>query len=230
MCQATIYNGRDTSDKGSWRHMHHFCDCVRFTNRAYSSLGNWMDMRYNLKIAIGGCDYVLDRASPDFHMIPEIRLQKGKALKLYRQEGKAITEFMEAIKGNPQLAQAYVELADIQKNNKKRQEALKTVTQGLRHVPDSKPLQRRYTELGGKLPYPEPVVQKPVSVPEEAVVDSPQPSTGESQVSTPSATDPGLEAADKPPAETTASPTPSPKIGSPTNPWCRFCPDPVDKQ
>lgn len=234
MCQTQIYDGRDTSDRDSWQHMHHYCDCIRFTNRAYSALGNWSDMKFNLETAIGGCDYVLARVPADFYMRPEIHLQKGKALRLYRQETKAVAEFMNAIKGNPTLAQAYVELADIQAKNKIPQEALKTVSEGLRHAPDSKPLKRRYTELGGKLPYPAPVANLP-SPPsaEEASAQSKSPSTGPQVLTTPPpAIAPEATTPEKPtekPVDSSPSTSETPKIGSPTNPWCRFCPDPVAK-
>ncbi len=212
MCQAMVYSGRDQSEHENWMHMHHFCDCIRFTNRAYSSLGNWNDMRYNLQVAIGGCDYVFQHAKPGFYMLPEVHLQKGKALKLYRQEGKALIEFMDAIRGNPKLAPAYLELADIQVRSKKPQEALRTVTEGLRHIPDSKPLKRRYSELGGKLPYPTPVIA------------APPPATPAAETAAPTPTSPA-ETTAPPPVTTTPSPIIEPKIGSPKNPYCRFCPD-----
>ena len=222
LCQAVIYNGRDQSERESWMHMHHFCDCIRFTNRAYSSLGNWNDMRYNLQVAVGGCDYVFQHAKPGFYMLPEVHLQKGKALRLYRQEGKALTEFLAAIRGNPKLPAAYMELADLQVRSKKPQEALKTVTDGLRHNPDSKPLKRRYTELGGKLPYPTPVVATPDPVkPSEAAAPAPASPTDTPvapSVSSPSATP-------SPPPSTSAPESLEPKIGSPKNPYCRFCAD-----
>lgn len=219
MCQAQSYN-RDTSDRANWQHMHHYCDCLRFTNRAHSALGNWYEMRYNLEIGIGGCDYVLNHTSPDFYMRPEVHLQKGKALRLYRQEGKAIAELMKAIEGDPALAQAYVELADIQAKNKKSQEALKTVTEGLRHAPESKPLKRRYTELGGKLPYPAAVVEKTVAAEEPKPEAKP-------------AVAPAAEAPTGQAAETVGETAPAgsaprvepARIGSPRNPYCRFCPD-----
>lgn len=214
MCQALIYDGHDTSDRRNWMHMHHFCDCMRFTNRAYSAIGNWNAVHGNLQAALDGCDYVLRNTTPDFYMRPEVHLQKGKALRLDRQENKAIGEFMEAIRGNPGLAQAYVELADIQARNKKSGEALKTVTEGLRHAPDSTPLKRRYAELGGKLPYPAPIATAPVEPP----VAKP----GEAAASTPVApVEPTADA----PATPSAEPVAPTKIGSPQNPYCRFCPD-----
>jgi len=218
MCQAMVYSGRDMSDRDNWMHMHHYCDCIRFTNRAYSALGDWNDMRYNLQIAIGGCDYVFKHAKPNFYMRPEIHLQKGKALKLFRQEGKALIEFIEAMRGNPKLPAAYMELADLQVRSKKTQEALKTVTEGLRHNPDSKPLKRRYTELGGKLPYPTPVFATPAPVPPPSETATPAPTSPAETTTTPTVTTESLPVP--------SAPTPiEPKIGSPKNPYCRFCPD-----
>jgi hypothetical protein len=133
---------------------------------------------------------------------------------------------MEAIKGNPELAGAYVELADIQASNKKPQDALKTVTEGLGHAPDSKPLKRRYAELGGKLPYPEPVVKK--SSPAADASPAPQQALAEAAPSSPAAVEanqPAL-AADKPVRAPAAPAQIEPaKIGSPKNPYGRICPD-----
>jgi tetratricopeptide (TPR) repeat protein len=217
MCQSMVYNRRDPSDIGNWMHMHHYCDCIRFTNRAYSLLGNPNLMRESLEVAVGGCDYVLSHTQPDFYMRSEVHLQKGKALSLLRQEGKAINEFMEAIKGNPKLPQAYVELADIQARNKKPDEALKTVTEGLRHNPGTKSLQRRYTELGGKLPYPAQIEPPPVETRaakvDETAAPIPVVSPDDSSAVTPATMTPAAE------------PVASPLIGAPKNPYCRFCPD-----
>ena len=147
-------------------------------------------------------------------MRPEVHLQKGKALKLLGQEAKAINEFTEAIKGNPKLVQAYVELADIQARNKKPGESLKTVTEGLRHNPGTKSLQRRYTALGGKLPYPAPIESPSI---EAKAADNPD----ETAAPIPVESSAGTSAAVTPATE----PVDTPKIGSPKNPYCRFCPD-----
>lgn len=228
MCQAAVFD-RDTSDRVNWAHMHHYCECIRFTNRAYSALSR-NEMKRNLETGIRGCVATLKYTSPDFYMRPEVHLQMGVAYRLYPLEGKAIAEFMEAIKGNPKLAQAYVELADIQAKNKKSQEALKTVTEGLRHAPDSKPLKRRYAELGGKLPYPEPAVKKssPAADADAAATTSqalPEPQASPSPAATiPPEASVSTKAEEKPAEPATTPPAPA-KIGSPNNPHCRFCPE-----
>jgi len=232
MCQALIYNGRDTSDRENWQHMHHFCDCMRFTDRAYASLGRPYEVRYNLEIGIGGCDYVLSHTKPDFYMRPEVHVQKGKALILAKKDSEAVKEFLLAIKGNPSLAKAYSELGRVQARLGIKQEALKTVTEGLRFVPDSRALQRMYTELGGKLPYPEPLVKKTEPTPAvdtttkvETPLAAPQVDVSGTTTdnSTPAATTPTAPA--EKPADAAAPLPAPPKIGSPSNPYCRFCTD-----
>jgi tetratricopeptide (TPR) repeat protein len=217
MCKVMVYDRSDPADHRNWMHMHHYCDCLRFINRAYSAIGDWKAVHGNIQRALGTCDYVLEHTTPDFYMRAEVHLQKGKALRLDRQENRAVGEFLEAIKGNPGLDQAYAELADIQAHNKKRGEALKTVTEGLRHVPGSKPLKRRYTELGGKLPYPAPIATTAVA-PQAAKPDDSAASAASASAA------PATSTADTQPA-LAAEPAVPPKIGSPTNPYCRFCPD-----
>jgi hypothetical protein len=234
MCQAMIYNGRDTSDRGNWMHMHHFCDCIRFTNRAFAAMNRPSDMKYNLQVGIGGCNYVLGHTTPNFYMRPEVHLQKGKAVLLGKQDAQAASEFLEAIHGNPNLAQAYVELSNLMARIGKKSEALKWVIDGLRHVPENKSLQRRYTDLGGKLPYPEPVkTEQPASASPVAPPQASATSTGEaSDQKSPVVEQKGSELPPAVGTPPTAQPTPpaSPDtsskapIGSPSNPWCRFCP------
>ena len=215
MCKVMVYDRSDPADHGNWMHMHHYCDCLRFINRAYSAVGDQKAVHGNIQRALSSCDYVLRNTTPDFYMRAEVHLQKGKALRLDRQESMAISEFMEAIKGNPGLDQAYAELADIQARNKKSGEALKTVTEGLRHVPGSKPLKRRYAELGGKLPYPEPIAAAPAAAP----------AAKPDEAASPSPASPAESAAGAPAEAPAAAPAAQPKIGSPGNPYCRFCPN-----
>jgi hypothetical protein len=91
-------------------------------------------------------------------------------------------------------------------------------------------LQRLYKERGGKLPYPEPLAraaEAPVA-PAQAIREG-ETAEGEKPQDAvqlaPASPAPeaagggGGRAEDQAPA--------TPKIGSPTNPWCRFCPDPA---
>jgi len=212
MCQALIYEGRDTSDRKNWMHMHHFCDCIRFTNRAFATLSNPAAFSFNLQEAIQGCDYVLRATTPDFSMLPEVHMQKGKVLRLQKQDAKAAAEFREAIRGNPNFVLAYVALADLEAGRGGNTKgALQIVTEGLRRVPESKSLQRRYTEFGGKLPYPDPIVAKGTSPP-------PQPEAPGGQAKSAGTTVAPAGTPEKPKAETPTEPPSPSKTGSIINP------------
>ena len=231
MCQAVIYDGRDTSDRENWGHMHHFCDCVRFTNRAITKTGYARD--YEISRGVGGCDYVLSHAKPDFYMRGEIHLQKGKALNLQGKRALASTEFLKALSVNPDLIAAYVALGDHYARVGVRKEALNFVIEGLKRAPNSRVLQRRYTELGGTLPYPEPLTRTlpaPVSSSEQVLPPADaEPSAKNIQLpedkKVDSATSNNAPGTDSP---ASASPTPTSEAptGTPSSPWCRFCPPP----
>lgn len=223
-----IYARRD-SDRDNWQHMHHYCDCVRFTDRALATMGNKYDFKYNLQIAIGGCDYVLSHTTPDFNMRPEVLVTKGKALRLFNKDAEAAVAFTTALQMNPNYAPAYYNLAALYDRQGNKKMALEVVTNGLKRVSGSKALQRRYVELGGKLPYP-----APEQVPEAAEARSdqalPEGPSLSSQADTPA--DTKTETNSSTSADMAAQPPPpsSPTIGSPANPWCRFCPPPELQQ
>jgi tetratricopeptide (TPR) repeat protein len=223
MCKALIYDRHDTSDTQNWGHMHHFCDCVRFTNRAMGNIGN--DRNFEITRAIDGCDYVLSHTQPDFIMRGEVHLQKGKAFSLQGKDPLAAAEFIKALAINPKLVGGYNTLADLYVRTGKRREALNSVSEGLKHIPGSKSLQRRYTELGGKLPYPEPLEQAPPEKP--ALSDEPS-ATAPITPSSEQTPTPGNNSPEKPspdePSPNTSVPGAEKAIGNPANPWCRFCP------
>lgn len=105
MCKALIH--------GKFDGALHYCECIRFYNRAWMAINNPADKKYFLKNAIDGCNYVLKHNPPDSYILPEVHLQKGRALSLAGRNQEAMAEFLAAIKGNPRLTLAYVKLADL---------------------------------------------------------------------------------------------------------------------
>lgn len=205
---------RDSMGSG-FIHIHHYCAGLNFVNRARGMGSSNKDRQGTLEAALRNFDYMLTNAPADFSLRPEILMNRGIALSMMKRTGEAVGDLMKAIEADPKEPRAYMTLADLYSQQKNRTKALETVTEGLRHNPDTKSLQRRYTELGGKLPYPAPVEPVPVAV----QADTDAASTAEP------GSKPPVESSDSappPPAETPAAP---PKIGSPTNPYCRFCPD-----
>ncbi|MHB8760548.1 MAG: tetratricopeptide repeat protein [Thiobacillus sp.] len=206
-----------TSMGSDFVHLHHYCAGINFINRARASVS--AARKDMLVAAVREFDYVLDHVSSGFHLRSEILMNRGVALSLLKRDGEAIGNLLEAIKLDPRQPRAYSALADLYgKQNPGK--ALEAVSEGLRHNPDAKALQRRYTELGGKLPYPAAIVAPaPVAPSEEAAGAA-------AEKAAPAADSAAAIAPAAAPAPAPAQDAPAPaKIGSPTNPYCRFCPD-----
>lgn len=221
MCSAYMYGGQDkgfkmkTEGADDWGHMHHYCDCVRYRYRALRAISDKYTYKYNLGIAIGGCDYVLEKASKTFYMRPRILVDKGRAQRMLGNSGQAARSFQEAIQFNPHEVNAYLELAETHQNSGQNREALEALMQGLRNNPEAKILQRRYRELGGKEAFPE-VPAKPAE---------PQPKAVEPEQVTPSETTVPPEAEPKKEELPVAEQLPGDKktTEAPLE-GCRFCP------
>ncbi len=199
----------------NFQDIHHYCFGVNYVNRSWRA-GTTTERMYDLQLAVGDFTYVVKAEKPDFN--PEIRAEvysgRGEAYQLMGKPGEALSDFNRALAINPKMLRAYLQLADLQVSGKATTSALDTITQGLRHIPDSKTLQRRYLELGGKKPFPKPYVMK-ADEPE-----SPQ------QVEPPSTAAQGVPDVPATSSDNQNKPTPAiaPSIGTPSNPYCRFCP------
>jgi len=233
-CQAKLDGPHHPDLVARWKDMplfismHHYCIGLNFLNRAYGSVG--YEQRSNSAFARDSFTYCI-RNWPETHpLMPEIYLNLGKAMQLGGSAVEGVKYYYKALSLNPRLRDAYLELADFYAFNNQRVEGLKVVTEGLHYLPGEKVLQRRYIELGGKQPYPKPLEQPTAKgedgtnhkqVDDKSVQDS---SVTEKKGSTsPDETAPEVlpsGAEDSTPPEQDVQP----KIGSKTNPWCRFCP------
>lgn len=195
-------------------HIHHYCAGLNFVNRSYSMASTKSRMEM-LNAAVRNFDYILTHTQPSFYLRPDALMNRGIALSMMQNQGEAIGSLHKAIEMNPRLPRAYMTLADLYDKIKDRGKALETISDGLRHNPDTKSLQRRYTELGGKLPYPEPI--RPEQAPDTQAIT---PTDAASSAVTATPTEP-----DKSEPVATPASAEQPKIGSPNNPYCRFCTD-----
>lgn len=189
---------------------YHYCAGLNFVNR-YWAASNPRQRSHYLQRADANFSYIVKALKPDFTMGAELFTNRGEVYMLMGRKADAIKDFRRATSIDPAFARAYLQLADVLAGNKDRTHALEAVSEGLRHVPKSTALQRRYLELGGKEPFPAPVVDK--DVPAAAANPAPEPAEA-----APAAV----------PAETALQPAvpneAAPAIGTPKNPYCRFCP------
>lgn len=199
----------------NWNDLHHYCAGLNYVNR-YWRASDKRDKGFYLQRAMGGFDYLVKAQKPDFALRAEMYANRGEVFKLMGKPGEAAKDFNQALSIDPRMVRPYLQLADLYVAGKSPNRALETVTEGLRHVPDSTALQRRYLELGGQKPFPDPVVTK---------ADEPVPAQPEAPASEPGGLAQPVEAdavesKPEPNAQTDASPA----IGTPKNPYCRFCP------
>lgn len=218
-CQAKFNLPRGTPEWNAWRDrigenfndIHHYCAGLNYMNRYWAARSK-QDRGYYLQRAISNFDYMAKAEKPGFLLRAELYSNRGEVFRLMGRPGEAVKELNQALAADPRNVKTYLQLADLQVAGKAPARALETVSEGLRYVPDSTALQRRYLELGGQKPFPDPVVAKaakPVAASSGADEATAQP----------------VEAAGAEATSDTAAPIQSPPpIGTPNNPYCRFCP------
>jgi tetratricopeptide (TPR) repeat protein len=217
-CHARLDSPQGSPEWNAWRDrigqnfidIHHYCFALTAVNR-YWGARTKQDRGFLMQRALNNFDYIINAAKPDFVLRADVYSDRGNLYKLMGKPGEAARDFNQALTINPRLVKPYLLLADLHVAGKSPKRALESVTEGLRHVPDSTALQRRYLELGGKKPFPEPIVAKvaePVPAQPEVAADPVEAAAVESKQ------EPG------PAPQTEAAPA----IGTSKNPYCRFCP------
>jgi tetratricopeptide (TPR) repeat protein len=219
--QSAAFKSWQSTMGAGFLHIHHYCFGLNFMNRARGMSSSNKEREGTLQAAITNFNYVLRNTQPDFYMRPEVLMNRGITLSMQHNDGAAVGDLLKAIEMDPGLSRAYMALADLYVKQKNRSKALDTVTTGLRHSPETKSLQRRYTELGGHLPYPEPI--QPAVV--ESATEKPEPSSVPADAIQDGSEPPATSLATAPAEVPAGEPVTEPKIGSPNNPYCRFCPD-----
>lgn len=237
-CKAKMKSGPNSPEYKMWAqnlgsdfsHTHHYCAGLNFLNRSYRAISS-QDKLFNLQNAVNNFDYMVTHAAPTYSLMPDIYLNRGMTYFSMNQDAKAVNDLNKALEINPKTTRAYIVLADYYIRTKRQKEALQILTEGLRHNPEARGLQQRYDKLGGKKPYPEPYAATETAP--EAKADNNKPIEATSPI--PGTPAPAQQASEKvdskkvsgSPAESGANKTtapPPPAIGSPTNPYCRFCP------
>ena len=215
-CVARMKMPQNSAEARAWRaqigvnflDIHHYCAGLNFINR-YWAARTTRERNYYLQRADANFSYVVSAIKPDFTMGAELFTSRGEVYKFMRKTGDAIKDLRQAISIDPKFVKAYLQLADVYVGIKDRSGALDAISDGLRHAPESTALQRRYLELGGKDPFPEPIIGKvteQAQEPEASADSTPVPAS--------------VEAVPQPAVETEVAPV----IGTPKNPYCRFCP------
>lgn len=191
----------------NWGQMHHYCHGVKFVMRARRFPN---DRGFYLTSARGEFQYVVRAIDKGHWFRPQLYLELAQVHIQLKEHGEAQTLLRDAIALNPGYEPAYVALASMQRQIGVGNLALETAAEGLRHVPESKRLQKAYLDNGGKLPFPEPAV-KPEKTP--PVAASPTSAEATAEETTNGTANAGADLEDGVQTEVTE-----------TQPNCRFCP------
>ena len=214
-------------------HGHHYCHGLKYIARATAQSTNRGEIQENLRGAVDEFGYVLGHTEVIPEYYPYLAMVRADLGRVYDRLGKpadSSREFMEAIRLKPDYVAAYIGLIAFSRELGNRADALKTAQEGLTHVPESKTLQRYYRDLGGKLPYPAAIdsaskTDNPAEAPSgnNTAPNVAVPGKGND---TPAAEPPAASSRTDDQKQSQEAKPQEPKIGSPTNPWCRFCPPP----
>lgn len=182
---------------------HHYCWGLLDKHRAFASV-TASDRSFLTRIWRQEMEYIVNwtaRVNVKWEYLPLIHKEIAETYMLDKNYPYALRSATKAIELDAEFALGYVLIAEIYEQTKQREKALAAVTEGLKRVPTSKSLQRRYKEYGGSMPFPEPNVKKEPEPEPEPVKEAPV------------ATQSGTTEADVQPIKQ-----------PPGNPYCRFCP------
>lgn len=194
-------------------HFHHYCDAVRGLANMYAAKDK-RDFKFHHDFALDNNGYVIGHVPPDHHLLPLVYFLNGKVNHLAKNHSAAETNYLKASHLDPRYAPIYAALGYLYMDAKRTNDAAKAVRAGLELDPTSKALRRLAGQLNIKLE-PLPATPAPASA-----ADRPPP-MATTDIALPAAAAPvkqGPEAVPSVRSEVSI-------IGSPTNPWCRFCPD-----
>lgn len=149
--------------KDFW-HLHHYCWALINRQRATRYGLSKMQRKGLLEEVLSDYQYVLERAAPDFILLPEILTRTGEVeLILYRPE-RANATFARARQLKPDYWPAYSHWIEYLIGKGRRGEAKELAQEGLEISPGSKTLQEQYRLLGGN---PALIVPRPPPAPPE---------------------------------------------------------------
>lgn len=134
---AVKFNRKD------WGHGHHYCYALVFLNRAK------IKPRTNLGLAISNFNYV-DRAwSQSFVLRPQMHLYLAEALQMQGDNVGAGQNYLKAIRLKPKHPAGYLALSRHYEKMGAREQAITTLEDGLKRVPESKskPLKKKLDKL-----------------------------------------------------------------------------------
>jgi tetratricopeptide (TPR) repeat protein len=117
------------------------------TNRALVLAKTKQFRDFYLNASVGDMDYVLERATPDFVLLPEILTKKGENLLALGKTGPGLEALEKAIRAKPDYWPPYAAISDRFKRSGDVPAARQWLEKGLAAAPNTPALKRRLQAL-----------------------------------------------------------------------------------
>jgi hypothetical protein len=127
--------------------MHHYCLGLMKTNRGVLLARDDQLIRFYLNDAILEFDYVIERAPPDFVLLPEFLMKKGENLIRLGKGESGNLQLLRAIELKPDYWPPYAAMSDYYKNTGDLKNAREVLEKGLAASPGAKALKERLVNL-----------------------------------------------------------------------------------
>lgn len=201
-------------------HLHHYCWSLIHKQRYFRAQGA-TQKNYRFTQFMGDIGYVLTNADKDWPYFHVMLLEEADLLIVRRDFPQAILKIQEALSHEPKYEKAYVLLYDAYLGMGDKKKAIKAAQDGLIDNPRSKPLRRRLKEQGilPPPPPPEPAAETTLDTAADTTTPSQSlPDVAKKQGNNSNQTQESTE------IDGALKPVETPVIGTPDNPYCRFCP------
>jgi tetratricopeptide (TPR) repeat protein len=227
----------DYPNPNEYVHFHHYCAAMNAMDRLYATLDP-IKQRYEASLVGGETGYVISHAPESHPLMSEVYALRGRAQALIKQTAQAEVSLLKALQLDPRHVAAYLSLGNLYLATNRKEKAAEAIKLGLAIDPQHKSLRRLAAKLDIKLDeVKSESVQPKVSItpgerPQQGVGTEPAQGTKPNSTVTPpkptgmAANKQGVDVTPVKAGENTGNAEAAiSKRGSPTNPWCRFCPD-----
>ena len=134
----------------AFHHIHHYCWALSRMHRAQTMAANDPVRNGYYDSAIKDIDYFIQRAEPNFVLLPEMLTRRGEALAKLKRHVDAETTFSEAIERKPDYWPAYKGLANTYLDQSRVANARETLNLGISKSSDPRMLERMLNDLPKK--------------------------------------------------------------------------------
>jgi tetratricopeptide (TPR) repeat protein len=133
-------------DNNLWK-IHHYCWALIRMARAEKFNITRQDRRHEWSLVVGEIDYTMEHSTPDLVLLPEMWLNRGRALVRLGQHEEALQSFARAIEIKPDYWPPYVDSANILAARGATAQAIRLLEDALKHAPEARTVKTRLAEL-----------------------------------------------------------------------------------